>query len=88
MDKTFLISHCAGEFSQHEASLLVQRLVPLALLYRQLNYVRKGLLDRHSPNFEEQKLMLEGSLEFVAEQMTMQLLQFSEQWEDNDTNAE
>jgi len=82
MDKKFLISHCAGEFSQQEASSLVQRLVPLAMLYRQLNYTRKGLLNRHDPNFEEQKLMLEGSLEFVAEQMTMQLLQFSGQWEE------
>lgn len=86
MDKSFRMSHCSGEFSQREALLLVERLTELALLYNQLTYISKGLLNRHDPNFEEQKLMLEGSLELVAEQMTMQLLQFSGHWNDKKPN--
>ena len=81
--KTFLLPHCAGEHSQREALLLVQRLTQLALLHRQLNRASKKLNKKDS-TYEEQKLLIEGSIELVSNQMAMQLLQFSGHWQDYD----
>ena len=81
--KTFLLPHCAGEFAQREALLMTQRLTQLALLYRQLSIASKTLNKKDS-TYESQKLLLEGSIELVAEQMSMQLLQFSGHWQDFD----
>lgn len=81
MKSTFNLPHCSGDYPQHEALQLVQRLSQLALLYRQLNLASKSLNKKDS-TYESQKLLLEGCIELTSEQMTMQLLQFSGHWED------
>lgn len=80
MKNTFHIPQCPGEFLQDEACLLTQRLVQLALTYKHLHHTTQSL-NRDDESFEEVRALLRGSRECIAEQMVIQLLQFSGHWE-------
>lgn len=82
MGNSFKTIYCLREYSPEEALLLVQRLVQLALLWKQVGYASKTLNPNDS-SFKEQKELLNGSLSMISEQMAMQLLQFSGNWDHN-----